>query len=229
MESLERLFHLDWAQVLYPDLAAHHPGLRSHNFAIAVGGKSSSRDDSRFPTLADPASQRHGAGDRTGLIALFGLLLLPIYPARPGADVGDRRVEIPLFPLPIMRTPTCPTSVDPGIREAASAAHRRDLGQRLRMVELPIAVLVILAGAHLLQANIGVMIIAATIMPAACARFILLASTSRSDMSMLDRCAVLVSLLAIFADLLLCFATSRRTSKDRSNDRTSNLSGDFSR
>lgn len=76
-------------------------------------------------------------------------------------------------------------------------------GQRLRMVELPIAVPVILAGVRTaVVMNIGVMTIAATI-GAGGLGVLILTSISRSDMSMLLVGAVLVSLLAIFADLLL--------------------------
>lgn len=55
------------------------------------------------------------------------------------------------------------TNVEPGIREAARGIGMT-FGQRLRMVELPIAVPVILAGVRTaVVMNIGVMTIAATI------------------------------------------------------------------
>ena len=105
--------------------------------------------------------------------------------------------------LPIMRnTYLALTGVEPGIREAARGIGMT-FGQRLRMVELPIAVPVILAGVRTaVVMNIGVMTIAATI-GAGGLGVLILASISRSDMSMLIVGAVLVSLLAIFADLLL--------------------------
>lgn len=71
------------------------------------------------------------------------------------------------------------------------------------MVELPIAVPVILAGVRTaVVMNIGVMTIAATI-GAGSLGVLILASISRGDMSMLIVGALLVGLLAIFADLLL--------------------------
>ena len=105
--------------------------------------------------------------------------------------------------LPIMRnTFLALTGVEPGIREAARGIGMT-FGQRLRMVELPIAVPVILAGVRTaVVMNIGVMTIAATI-GAGGLGVLILAAISRSDMSMLIVGAVLVSILAIIADLLL--------------------------
>ncbi len=137
-------------------------------------------------------------------IALFGLLL-PFY-SKFGQGLGPLPAITAVFLyslLPILRnTYLALTNVEPGIREAARGIGMT-FGQRLRMVELPIAVPVILAGVRTaVVMNIGVMTIAATI-GAGGLGVLILTSISRSDMSMLLVGAVLVSLLAIIADLLL--------------------------
>src|SRR3546814_21032520 len=80
-------------------------------------------------------------------IALFGLLL-PVY-STIGQGLGPMPAITAVFLyslLPIMRnTYLALTGVEPGIREAARGIGMT-FGQRLRMVELPIAVPVILAG-----------------------------------------------------------------------------------
>eukprot|EP01133_Synstelium_polycarpum_P008560 gene8560-10056_t len=158
----------------------------------------------RFPTLAGPLQASATVLLTVPSIALFGLLL-PFY-SKFGQGLGPMPAITAVFLyslLPIMRnTYLALTGVEPGIREAAKGIGMT-FGQRLRMVELPIAVPVILAGVRTaVVMNIGVMTIAATI-GAGGLGVLILASISRSDMSMLIVGAVLVSLLAIFADLLL--------------------------
>ena len=145
-----------------------------------------------------------GTPETTDLAELFGLLL-PFY-SKFGQGLGPLPAITAVFLyslLPIMRnTYLALTGVEPGIREAARGIGMT-FGQRLRMVELPIAVPVILAGVRTaVVMNIGVMTIAATI-GAGGLGVLILTAISRSDMSMLIVGALLVSLLAIFADLLL--------------------------
>ncbi len=163
----------------------------------------------RFPTLAGPLQASATVLLTVPSIALFGLLL-PFY-SKFGQGLGPMPAITAVFLyslLPIMRnTYLALTNVEPGIREAARGIGMT-FGQRLRMVELPIAVPVILAGVRTaVVMNIGVMTIAATIGAGGLGVLILASPPpppiSRSDMSMLIVGAVLVSLLAIFADLLL--------------------------
>lgn len=157
----------------------------------------------RFPAVAGPLQASATVLLTIPSIALFGLLL-PFY-SRFGGASGRCRRSLRCSSIHCCRscaTPTALTNVEPGIREAARGIGMT-FGQRLRMVELPIAVPVILAGVRTaVVMNIGVMTIAATI-GAGGLGVLILTSISRSDMSMLLVGAVLVSLLAIIADLLL--------------------------
>ena len=158
----------------------------------------------RFPSLAGPLQASATVLLTIPSIALFGLLL-PFY-SKFGQGLGPMPAITAVFLyslLPIMRnTFLALTGVEPGIREAARGIGMT-FSQRLRMVELPIAVPVILAGVRTaVVMNIGVMTIAATI-GAGGLGVLILAAISRSDMSMLIVGAVLVSVLAIIADLLL--------------------------
>eukprot|EP00659_Diplonema_papillatum_P019307 gene19307-29745_t len=119
----------------------------------------------RFPTLAGPLQASATVLLTVPSIALFGLLL-PFY-SKFGQGLGPMPAITAVFLyslLPIMRnTYLALTGVEPGIREAAKGIGMT-FGQRLRMVELPIAVPVILAGVRTaVVMNIGVMTIAATI------------------------------------------------------------------
>ena len=137
-------------------------------------------------------------------IALFGLMI-PLF-SLIGQGIGALPAITAVFLyslLPIVRnTHTALDSLPPGLREAG-----RGIGmtfwQRLRWVEIPMALPVIFGGIRTaVVMNIGVMTIAATI-GAGGLGVLILTSISRSDMSMLLVGAVLVSLLAIIADLLL--------------------------
>ena len=203
MNLIDTLNHLDWTQVL--NLTGHHIML----VGVAVGlailvGVPLGILMTRFPALAGPLQASATVLLTIPSIALFGLLL-PLY-SKFGQGLGPLPAITAVFLyslLPIMRnTYLALTNVEPGIREAARGIGMT-FGQRLRMVELPIAVPVILAGVRTaVVMNIGVMTIAATI-GAGGLGVLILTSISRSDMSMLLVGAVLVSLLAIIADLLL--------------------------
>ncbi|MDZ5433418.1 ABC transporter permease [Pseudomonas fluorescens] len=203
MEFLNAFSHLDWHQVIH--LTWQHITLVGIAVTLAiVVGVPLGILMTRFPTLAGPLQASATVLLTVPSIALFGLLL-PFY-SKFGQGLGPMPAITAVFLyslLPIMRnTYLALTGVEPGIREAARGIGMT-FGQRLRMVELPIAVPVILAGVRTaVVMNIGVMTIAATI-GAGGLGVLILASISRSDMSMLIVGAVLVSLLAIFADLLL--------------------------
>ncbi|MGO0632112.1 ABC transporter permease [Pseudomonas sp. SAR267] len=203
MSLLDTFAHLDWAQVL--QLTWQHIML----VGIAVGlaiivGVPLGILMTRFPAVAGPLQASATVLLTIPSIALFGLLL-PFY-SKFGQGLGPLPAITAVFLyslLPILRnTYLALTNVEPGIREAARGIGMT-FGQRLRMVELPIAVPVILAGVRTaVVMNIGVMTIAASI-GAGGLGVLILTSISRSDMSMLLVGAVLVSLLAIIADLLL--------------------------
>ena len=203
MEFLNAFSHLDWQQVMH--LTWQHITLVGIAVTLAiVVGVPLGILMTRFPSLAGPLQASATVLLTVPSIALFGLLL-PFY-SKFGQGLGPLPAITAVFLyslLPILRnTYLALTNVEPGIREAARGIGMT-FGQRLRMVELPIAVPVILAGVRTaVVMNIGVMTIAATI-GAGGLGVLILTSISRSDMSMLLVGAVLVSLLAIIADLLL--------------------------
>ncbi|MFJ4441906.1 ABC transporter permease [Pseudomonas sp. NPDC089422] len=203
MNLLETFAHLDWAQVL--QLTWQHIMLVGVAVSLAIlVGVPMGILMTRFPAVAGPLQASATVLLTIPSIALFGLLL-PFY-SKFGQGLGPLPAITAVFLyslLPILRnTYLALTNVEPGIREAARGIGMT-FGQRLRMVELPIAVPVILAGVRTaVVMNIGVMTIAATI-GAGGLGVLILTSISRSDMSMLLVGAVLVSLLAIIADLLL--------------------------
>ncbi|ATP43379.1 ABC transporter permease [Pseudomonas sp. SWRI59] len=203
MSLLDTFAHLDWAQVL--QLTWQHIMLVGIAVSLAIlVGVPLGILMTRFPAVAGPLQASATVLLTIPSIALFGLLL-PFY-SKFGQGLGPLPAITAVFLyslLPILRnTYLALTNVEPGIREAARGIGMT-FGQRLRMVELPIAVPVILAGVRTaVVMNIGVMTIAATI-GAGGLGVLILTSISRSDMSMLLVGAVLVSLLAIIADLLL--------------------------
>ncbi|MPV55151.1 choline ABC transporter permease [Burkholderia sp. HI2761] len=137
-------------------------------------------------------------------IALFGLMI-PFF-SRFGQGIGAAPAITAVFLyslLPIMRnTYLALHNVDAGIREAGTGIGMTSW-QRLRLVELPLAVPVILAGVRTaVVMNIGVMTIAAVIGAGGLGTLILRAIGQSSMMKLLVG-AVLVSLLAIVADRLL--------------------------
>ena len=203
MNLLDTFAHLDWAQVL--QLTWQHITLVGIAVSLAIlVGVPLGILMTRFPNVAGPVQAAATVLLTIPSIALFGLLL-PFY-SKFGQGLGPLPAITAVFLyslLPILRnTYLALTNVEPGIREAARGIGMT-FGQRLRMVELPIAVPVILAGVRTaVVMNIGVMTIAATI-GAGGLGVLILTSISRSDMTMLVVGAVLVSLLAIIADLLL--------------------------
>jgi len=203
MNLIDTFSHLDWAQVL--QLTWQHIMLVGVAVSLAIlVGVPLGILMTRFPAVAGPLQASATVLLTVPSIALFGLLL-PFY-SKFGQGLGPLPAITAVFLyslLPILRnTYLALTNVEPGIREAARGIGMT-FGQRLRMVELPIAVPVILAGVRTaVVMNIGVMTIAATI-GAGGLGVLILTSISRSDMSMLLVGAVLVSLLAIIADLLL--------------------------
>jgi len=203
MNLIDTFSHLDWAQVL--QLTWQHIMLVGIAVSLAIlVGVPLGILMTRFPAVAGPLQASATVLLTIPSIALFGLLL-PFY-SKFGQGLGPLPAITAVFLyslLPILRnTYLALTNVEPGIREAARGIGMT-FGQRLRMVELPIAVPVILAGVRTaVVMNIGVMTIAATI-GAGGLGVLILTSISRSDMSMLLVGAVLVSLLAIIADLLL--------------------------
>lgn len=134
-------------------------------------------------------------------IALFGLMI-PVL-STIGQGIGYLPAVIAVFlysQLPIIRnTYTAINNVDPALREAARGVGMSAL-QRLRMVEIPLAVPVIMAGVRTaVVLNIGVMAIAAYIGAGGLGSFIS-RGISQSDPRQLIIGAVAVSVLAIAAD-----------------------------
>jgi len=137
-------------------------------------------------------------------IALFGLMI-PAF-SRFGQGIGAVPAITAVFLyslLPIMRnTYLALRNVDAGIKEAGIGIGMT-IWQRLRLVDLPLAVPVILGGVRTaVVMNIGVMTIAAVIGAGGLGTLIIRA-IGQSNMMKLLVGAVLVSVLAIVADLLL--------------------------
>ena len=137
-------------------------------------------------------------------IALFGLMI-PVF-SRFGEGIGPLPAITAVFLyslLPIMRnTYLALDNIEPGIKEAGIGIGMT-FWQRLRMVDLPLAVPVILGGVRTaVVMNIGVMAIAA-IIGAGGLGVLILHAISQSNMQKLVVGAVLISVLAIIADLLL--------------------------
>ncbi|WP_433705646.1 ABC transporter permease [Paraburkholderia sacchari] len=137
-------------------------------------------------------------------IALFGLMI-PFF-SRFGQGIGAVPAITAVFLyslLPIMRnTYLALHNLEAGIKEAGTGIGMTSW-QRLRLVDLPLAVPAILAGVRTaVVMNIGVMTIAAVIGAGGLGSLILRAIGQSSMMKLLVG-AVLVSVLAIVADLIL--------------------------
>ena len=137
-------------------------------------------------------------------IALFGLMIpvLSVY----GMGIGPAPAVAAVFLyslLPIMRnTSLALQQIDPSIREAGIGIGMT-FWQRLRLVELPLAVPVVLGGVRTaVVMNIGVMAIGA-IVGAGGLGVLITQGISQSDTRQLVAGAVMVSVLAIVADTLL--------------------------
>lgn len=113
--------------------------------------------------------------------------------------------------LPIIRnTYTAISNVDPALREAARGMGMTGL-QRLRQVEIPLAVPVIMAGVRTaVVMNIGVAAIAAYIGAGGLGTFIS-RGISQTDPRQLITGALAVSILAIIADFFLLWLQKRLT------------------
>lgn len=147
-------------------------------------------------------------------VALFGVMIPILSIIGQGIGYLPAVIAVLLYSqLPIIRnTYTAIHNVDPALREAARGvgmSHR----QRLRMVEIPLAVPVIMAGVRTaVVLNIGVMAIAAYIGAGGLGTFIS-RGISQSDPRQLILGAVAVSLLAIVADYALLAFQKRMTPK----------------
>lgn len=147
-------------------------------------------------------------------VALFGLMIPLLAPLGHGIGYVPAVIAIILYSqLPIIRnTYSAITDIDPSLREAAIGMGMRPV-QRLREVEIPLAVPVIMAGVRTaVVMNIGVTAIAAYIGAGGLGTFIS-RGISQSDPRQLITGAVAVSLLAILADLLLVAVQRALTSK----------------
>jgi osmoprotectant transport system permease protein len=146
-------------------------------------------------------------------IALFGLMIPLLSPIGHGIGYLPAMIAVVLYSqLPIIRnTYTAITNVDPALREAATGMGM-SATQRLREVEIPLAIPVIMAGVRMaVVMNIGVTAIAAFIGAGGLGVFIS-RGISQTDPRQLITGALAVSILAIIADLSLLAAQRWMTS-----------------
>lgn len=145
-------------------------------------------------------------------IALFGVMIPILSKIGHGIGYVPAVIAVLLYSqLPIIRnTYTAIYNVDPALREAARGMGMSSL-QRLRMVELPLAVPVIMAGIRsAVVMSIGIMAIAAYIGAGGLGTFIS-RGISQTDARQLITGAVAVSILAIVADSFLLWLQNRLT------------------
>ena len=137
-------------------------------------------------------------------IALFGIMIPILSIFGHGIGYVPAVIAVLLYSqLPIIRnTYTAINNVDPALREAARGIGMSP-NQRLRLVEIPLAIPVIMAGVRTaVVLNIGVMAIAAYIGAGGLGTFIS-RGISQSDPRQLIVGAVAVSLLAVVVDYAL--------------------------
>ena len=137
-------------------------------------------------------------------IALFGVMIPILSVVGQGIGYLPALIAVLLYSqLPIIRnTYTAINNVDPALREAARGMGMTSL-QRLREVEIPIAVPVIMAGVRTaVVMNIGITAIAAYIGAGGLGTFIS-RGISQTDPRQLITGAIAVSVLAIAADFFL--------------------------
>jgi osmoprotectant transport system permease protein len=147
-------------------------------------------------------------------IALFGLMIPILSTIGHGIGYLPAVLAILLYSqLPIIRnTYTAITNVDPALREAARGMGMTS-GQRLRRVEIPLAIPVIMGGIRTaVVMNIGVAAIAAYI-GAGGLGVLISRGISQTDVRQLVVGAVAVSLLAIIADYFLLWVQNSLTPK----------------
>ena len=145
-------------------------------------------------------------------IALFGMMLPVLSLVGHGIGYVPAVIAVLLYSqLPIIRnTYTAITNVDPALREAARGMGMTAL-QRLRRVEIPLAVPLIMAGVRTaVVINIGVTAIAAYIGAGGLGVFIS-RGISQTDVRQLVTGALAVSLLAVVADYALLRVQNRLT------------------
>lgn len=147
-------------------------------------------------------------------IALFGLMIPVLSLIGQGIGYLPAIIAVLLYSqLPIIRnTYTAINNVDPALREAARGIGMTPI-QRLRMVEIPLAVPIIMAGVRTaVVMNIGVMAIAAYIGAGGLGTYIQ-RGISQTDPRQLIIGAVAVSVLAIAADYALLWVQKKFTPK----------------
>ncbi|MCV6589178.1 MAG: ABC transporter permease [Marinobacterium sp.] len=147
-------------------------------------------------------------------IALFGLMIPILSVIGQGIGYLPAIIAVLLYSqLPIIRnTYTAINNVDPALREAARGIGMTPM-QRLKMVEIPLAVPVIMAGVRTaVVMNIGVMAIATYIGAGGLGTYIQ-RGISQTDPRQLIIGAVAVSLLAIIADYALLWVQKKFTPK----------------
>ena len=145
-------------------------------------------------------------------IALFGVMIPLLSLIGQGIGYLPAVIAVLLYSqLPIIRnTYTAISNVDPALREAARGMGMSSL-ERLRHVEIPLAIPVIMAGVRIaVVMNIGITAIATYIGAGGLGAFIS-RGISQTDSRQLITGALAVSLLAIAADYLLLWAQHRLT------------------
>ncbi|MYL22198.1 ABC transporter permease [Vreelandella massiliensis] len=150
-------------------------------------------------------------------IALFGIMIPVLSLIGHGIGYVPAVIAVLLYSqLPIIRnTYTAINNVSPALREAARGIGMSP-NQRLRLVEIPLAVPVIMAGVRTaVVLNIGVMAIAAYIGAGGLGTFIS-RGISQSDPRQLIVGAIAVSLLAVIVDYALLYLQKRLTPKGMS-------------
>lgn len=157
-------------------------------------------------------------------VALFGLMI-PVL-SLIGEGVGFVPTVIALFlysQLPIIRnTYAAITNVDPALREAARGMGMTTF-QRLRKVEIPIALPLIMAGVRMaVVINIGIATVATYIGAGGLGKLIS-RGISQSDNQQLIVGAVIVSVLAIVADYFLAYLQDRYTPAGLKDNRIAKL------
>ena len=145
-------------------------------------------------------------------IALFGVMIPVLSLIGQGIGYLPAVIAVLLYSqLPIIRnTYTAISNIDPALREAARGMGMSSL-ERLRQVEIPLAVPVIMAGVRIaVVINIGITAIATYIGAGGLGAFIS-RGISQTDSRQLITGALAVSVLAIAADYLLLWVQHRLT------------------
>ena len=145
-------------------------------------------------------------------IALFGLMIPILSKIGHGIGYVPAVIAVLLYSqLPIIRnTYTAINNVDPALREAARGIGMTGL-QRLRRVEIPLAIPIIMAGVRTaVVMNIGIMAIAAYI-GAGGLGVLISRGISQTDPRQLIAGAIAVSILAIIADYGLLWLQKKLT------------------